>query len=93
LIENIASLDTFITADSGPMHIASSFDVKTIALFGATKDDETCPWNDTDSTIVKQNSESLKCMPCMQRKCKEVHHKCMKNIQSSDIINRINLLN
>jgi heptosyltransferase-2 len=96
LIERIASLDTFITADSGPMHIASSFDVfgvKTIALFGATKDNETCPWSDKNSVIVKQDIESLKCMPCMQRKCKEVHHKCMKNIQSSDIINRINLLN
>jgi heptosyltransferase-2 len=85
LIENIASLDTFITADSGPMHIASSFDVKTIALFGATKDDETCPWNNTNSTIVKQNSESLECAPCMQRECVLGHHKCMKNITSQQV--------
>jgi heptosyltransferase-2 len=86
LIENIASLDTFITADSGPMHIASSFNVKTIALFGATKDDETCPWNNKNTTIIKQDIEYLKCAPCMQRHCKEIHHKCMKNITPKQVI-------
>lgn len=86
LMQNIATLDTFITADSGPMHIATAFDVKTIALFGATKDDETSPWNTDNAVIIKQNKEVLDCSPCMQRVCKLQHHKCMQNITPKQII-------
>jgi heptosyltransferase-2 len=85
LIENIASLDTFITADSGPMHIAASFGIKTLALFGPTKDDETSPWSD-NVIIIKQDKEKLNCQPCMQRTCSQKHHKCMQNITAKQII-------
>ena len=38
LINQISNLDLFITADSGPMHLAASFEVPTIAIFGPTRD-------------------------------------------------------
>ena len=44
LINIISSLDLFITGDSGPMHIAASFQVPTVAIFGPTNDDETSQW-------------------------------------------------
>ncbi len=39
LIERIAGLDLFLTNDSGPMHIAAAFKIKTVAIFGPTKND------------------------------------------------------
>jgi heptosyltransferase-2 len=90
LIKKIATVQTFITADSGPMHIANAFGVKTIALFGATKDDETSPWNTQNATIIKQNREQLDCAPCMQRSCLYDHHKCMQNITPIQVIQAIN---
>ena len=86
MIENIAKTDTFLTGDSGPMHIAASFDIKIVALFGATKDLETSPWCD-DKTIIRQSLEVLDCAPCMQRTCPLNHHKCMKNIDIKQVVN------
>jgi len=89
LIQYISNLDLFITGDSGPMHIAASFQVPTIAIFGPTKDNETSQWMATKSIIVKKN---LECQPCMKRVCPLRHHNCMKLIKAKDVIEAINSL-
>ena len=66
LINHISNLDLFITGDSGPMHVAATFEVPTVAIFGPTKDDETSQWMNEKSLIVKKN---LDCQPCMKRTC------------------------
>ena len=86
LIKHIASLDIFITGDSGPMHIAAGLNIPTIAIFGPTNDKETSQWKNQNSIIIKKN---LNCQPCMKRKCPLNHHKCMKLIKSSDVIANI----
>jgi len=83
LISRISTLDLFITGDSGPMHIAASFQIPTIAIFGPTKPDETSQWEVEKSNIVKQN---LECQPCMQRTCPLIHHDCMKLIKAADVL-------
>ena len=84
LIEQISNLDVFITGDSGPMHIAASFQIPTIALFGPTRDHETSQWMNHRSIIVKKN---LDCQPCMKRNCPLSHHNCMKMIEVRDVLN------
>ena len=73
----------FISGDSGPMHIAASFQIPTIALFGPTHDHETSQWMNQKSIIVKK---SLDCQPCMKRNCPLFHHNCMKMIEVSDVL-------
>jgi len=89
LINRISSLDLFITGDSGPMHLAASFQVPTVAIFGPTKDDETSQWMNNKSIIVKKD---LDCQPCMQRTCPLKHHNCMKHIKAIDVINAVKSL-
>ncbi len=90
LIEQISSLDLFITGDSGPMHVAAAFQVPTVAIFGPTKDDETSQWMNEKSIIVKKN---LDCQPCMKRTCPLQHHDCMNLIKAIDVLKAVNSIN
>ena len=87
LINQISSLDLFITGDSGPMHIAAAFHVPTVAIFGPTRDDETSQWMNEKSIIVKKD---LDCQPCMQRICPLQHHNCMKLINAVKVLGAVN---
>jgi len=89
LINRISSLDLFITGDSGPMHLAASFQVPTVAIFGPTKDEETSQWMNNKSIIVKKD---LDCQPCMQRTCPLKHHNCMNHIKAIDVLNAVKSL-
>jgi heptosyltransferase II len=84
LMGYITQLSLFITGDSGPMHIAASFQVPTIAIFGPTDDKESSQWMNNKSLIVKKN---LSCQPCMKRTCPLNHHNCMELIEVGDILN------
>lgn len=87
LIQRIAGLELFITNDSGPMHVAAAFKVKTVAIFGPTKHKETHQWNNPNEIIIRKEME---CAPCMKRECPLEHHDCMKQITATDVLEAIN---
>ena len=89
LMSRISNLDLFITGDSGPMHVAATFEVPTVAIFGPTKDDETSQWMNEKSLIVKKN---LDCQPCMKRTCPLGHHDCMNLIKAVDVLDSVKSL-
>lgn len=90
LINRISSLDLFITGDSGPMHIAATFNIPTVAIFGPTNDLETFQWKNDKSVILKK---TLQCQPCMQRSCPLKHHDCMKLIQVDKVLEAVKKVN
>lgn len=86
LANSIAMLDLFITGDSGPMHIAASLQIPTIALFGPTNPIETSQWKNQNSIVLQKN---LDCQPCLMRRCPLGHHNCMKLIKAKEVIDSI----
>jgi len=90
LISQIKILDLFITGDSGPMHLAAALNIPTVSIFGPTNDYETSQWRNEKSFVVKKN---LDCQPCMKRSCPLKHHKCMKLIDASEVLEAVYRMN
>lgn len=84
------SSDLFITADTGPLHIANAMGTKRIiALFGPTSTEITGPYPNQNVTIL---SKDVGCkIPCYVVDCKD--NRCMKAITVNDVINRIKTTN
>lgn len=87
LVSLVASLDIFITNDSGPMHVASAFGIPTVAIFGPTRFVETSAWMNPNYEIARVDIE---CAPCMKRVCPLGHHECMKRVDAQMVINLAN---
>ena len=90
LIENISTLDLFITNDSGPMHVAAAFNVPTVTIFGPTRHNETNQWKNDHEMLLRKD---LSCAPCMKRSCpltdEKEKHACMKLITSNDVLEKL----
>jgi heptosyltransferase-2 len=86
LCSNIGGCSLFITNDSGPMHVATAYEVPTVAIFGPTKYKETSPWMHAKSKIVRHEMD---CSPCMKRECPLKHHECMKSITAQEVIRAV----
>ena len=89
LIYHISTLDLFVTGDTGPMHLAATFQIPTVAIFGPTKVNETSQWMNDKSVIVNRN---LECQPCMKRTCPLKHHDCMNLIKAKEVLDAIKSL-
>jgi len=89
LINIISNIDLLITGDSGPMHIASAFQTKTISIFGPTNSDDTAQWKNPNDFVLKK---TLSCQPCLKRNCPLGHHNCMKLISPEEVYNKARIL-
>lgn len=77
----ISMCGLFITNDSGPMHIAASLGIPTVAIFGSTSPELTGPVGD-NVTVIKKDIE---CSPCFERKCRYGHYNCFKMIEEDEV--------
>jgi heptosyltransferase-2 len=81
LMALIRRCNFFITNDSGPMHIATAFNVPLVAIFGSTDHAGTAPYTET-AVIVRKD---VACAPCKLREC-PTDHKCMTAITAEDVV-------
>ncbi|MDP2940845.1 MAG: lipopolysaccharide heptosyltransferase II [Candidatus Omnitrophota bacterium] len=82
----IKKTDVYVSADSGPLHIASALGAKKIiALFGPTSVDVTGPYP-AKNTVVLQKDVGCK-IPCYQVHCRD--NRCMKAITPDEVMERI----
>ena len=70
----------FIGVDSGVMHLASSFDIPVVGIFGPTDPFYVGPQN-RRSRVVR---EKMECSPCYLKGCEE--RPCMKNLDVQRVL-------
>ena len=73
-------LTVFITNDSGAMHIAAATHTPTVAVFGPTDWNVTCPWS-RHAVVLR---DSPPCAPCLLREC-PIDHRCMTAITADHV--------
>ncbi|OGX16437.1 MAG: lipopolysaccharide heptosyltransferase II [Omnitrophica WOR_2 bacterium RBG_13_41_10] len=80
-------LDLFVTADTGPLHIANAVgSKKIIAIFGPTSCAITGPYPDKNVTII---SKDIGCkIPCYVVDCKD--NRCMKAVTVDEVLEQVN---
>ncbi|OQY09771.1 MAG: lipopolysaccharide heptosyltransferase II [Fusobacteriia bacterium 4572_132] len=90
LAELLKKSDLLVGNDSSPLHIASAFNTKIIAMFGATtKSLGFYPWS--KNSVVLEN-KNLECRPCGLHggnTCPEKHFKCMREIKPEEVLEEI----
>lgn len=69
-----------ITNDTGPMHIASAFQIPVVAIFGPTDWRTTSPYG-SDHAVVRH---PVDCAPCMLREC-PIDHRCMTGVSVDQV--------
>lgn len=83
----IASSKALVSTDSGPMHMGVALNKPTLALFGPTTKEFGFYPNFNKTAVIEDNS--LNCRPCHVHggnSCPLAHHKCMKNIEVTQIL-------
>ncbi len=76
-------VDLFVTADTGPMHIANAVGAKKIiAIFGPTAREITGPYPDTNVVVLQKD---IGCpIPCYKVSCRD--NRCMKAVTPDDVL-------
>jgi heptosyltransferase-2 len=75
LMAAVKRCEVLVTNDTGPMHIASAFQVPVVAIFGPTDWRTTSPFGSAH-VIVRQ---PVDCAPCLLREC-PIDHRCMTRV-------------
>ena len=81
--------DLFITADTGPLHIANAVGCKNIiAIFGPTSKEVTGPYPSTNVVVLQKD---VGCpIPCYKVNCKD--SRCMKAVSPGDVLAEVKKL-
>ncbi|MBI4464289.1 MAG: lipopolysaccharide heptosyltransferase II [Acidobacteria bacterium] len=80
-LELVPGCDLYVTNDTGTMHVAAALGVPTLAIFGPTDEQATCPLGPHVQWLVG----SAECRPCLLRQC-PIDHRCMTSISVDRVL-------
>lgn len=88
--EILSAMDIVISGDSGPVHIASAFDVKTISILGSTSPEKIKPYGKNGYCATP----NFECKYCWKKKCKylkpnELYSPCIESVSTADVLDII----
>jgi len=86
LIELMRHADLYIGGDTGPLHIASTLCIPTVAIFGPKDPILYGPYNENAAVISKE----LPCSPCRNRMCSDPI--CLTTILPEEVFQAVNQL-
>ncbi|MEO7714989.1 MAG: glycosyltransferase family 9 protein [Capsulimonas sp.] len=75
--------NTFLTCDTGPMHIGSAVGAPMVVLSGAADPDRTGPVGEDATVLIDR---TLSCVPCRDRTCARGDVMCMQNLSVENVI-------
>ena len=78
--------DVLLSADSGPMHLATAVGTPCVALFGSTDPAVTGPFDNASKAIYK----SLLCAPCGNHPTCDGRYDCLRAISPDEVALEIN---
>jgi heptosyltransferase-2 len=81
----LAACGVAISNDSGLLHVAAALGTPTIGIFGPTSPWHWAPLNPI-AAAIQQTAEKLDCQPCHKPICRLIHHRCMRNISSEQML-------
>jgi heptosyltransferase-2 len=80
----LAGADVAVSNDSGLLHVAAALGTPSIGIFGPTSPWHWAPLNPIAATI--QANIELACRPCHKPTCRLVHHRCMRDITTEQVL-------
>lgn len=80
----IGLCDSFVTNDSGLMHVAAALKTPLVAIFGSTNPVTTGPFSENGVVIRKD----LSCSPCLKTHCK-TDFECMTDISVDEVFQTV----
>lgn len=80
----VRRLALLVTTDTGPRHFAVAFDVPYVCVMGST-DPRMTDQPEARGEIVRREP-LLDCMPCHEKVCPLVHHKCLEDVTPSQVL-------
>jgi lipopolysaccharide heptosyltransferase II len=82
----LARANCVVTADTGPLHIASAVRAPIVCLSGAADPDRTGPLNPRDLVVINRE---ISCVPCQARSCARKDIACMNQMPVEWVLNAV----
>ncbi len=75
----------FVTADTGPLHIANAVGARCVAIFGPTSPEITGPYPATNAVLLQKNVGCA--IPCYKVRCND--NRCMKAVSADEVLEAV----